>query len=106
MQIIEQSLAYSKENNKNATSKYELMHCAYLLSIAIGIYGGLKKVDKKRLKKQVKAKCFLLKLNKAKKVKLVRICLACLGLGLTAKILNKYIQENKKRMLNREEIHG
>lgn len=106
LQIIEQSLAYSKENNENVTSKYELMHCAYLLSIAIGIYGGLKKADKKRFKQQIKAKRFLLKLNKAKKVKLVRICLACLGLGLTAKILNKYIQENKKRMLNREEIHG
>ena len=50
LQIIEQSLAYSKGNNKGATSKYELMHCAYLLSIAIGIYGGLNKRDKKRFK--------------------------------------------------------
>ena len=106
LQIIEQSLAFSKGNNENETSKYELMHCAYLLSIVVGIYGGLNKIDKKRFKEQIKTKRFLLKLNKAKKVRLVRICWACLGLSLTAKILNKYIQENKKRMLNREEMHG
>ena len=106
LQIIEQSLAYSKGNNENVTSKYELMHCAYLLSIVVGIYGGLNKIDKKRFKEQIKTKRFLLKRNKAKKVRLVRICWACLGLSLTAKILNKYIQENKKRMLNREEMHG
>jgi hypothetical protein len=92
LQIIEQSLAYSKGNNESETSKYELMHCAYLLSIVVGIYGGLKKSDKKRFKQQIKAKRFLLKLNKAKKVRLVRICWVCLGLGLTARVLNKYIQ--------------
>ena len=105
LKIIGQSIEYCEENKQKSTSKFELMHCAYLLSIVVGIYGGMPKAEKKKFKQQIKNYRFLLKLNRAKKVKLVRICWACLGLNLTAKVLNKYMQENKRRMLNREEIH-
>ena len=106
LQIINQSVLYYEENSESPTKEFELEHCAYLLSITLGIYGGIKEKHRKELKNQIKNLCYLLKNNNAKKVKLVRTCLKLFGIELTAKILNKYISENKKRMLNRKEIDG
>lgn len=106
LKIIDQSKEYYVQNENSPIKEYELTHCAYLLSIVIGIYGGINRKDKKVLKPQIKKYKNILKYSNSKKVKLVRICMRLTGFNITAKVLNRYMKENKKRMLNRERIDG
>ncbi len=106
LKIIRQSVEYYEKNgDETHTKDYELAHCGYLLSIAVGIYGGLDKHDKKELKKEFSPLIPLLRLSNSKKVKLVRMVYSVFGLSITAFVLNTYMRENKRKMLNKEKIN-
>ncbi len=102
--IIKQSVEYYK-NHKNSVENYELAHCAYLLSIVIGYYGGLSNKDKNTVKKDIKALIPLFSYNTSKKVKAVKMVYPILGLCGTALLLNQYMKLNRKKVFNKEKIN-
>lgn len=100
--IIEQSIINHRDNPSDIT-EYELMHCAYLLSIAYGIYPELNKDDKKKYKKHLKELSHLFAYNQGKKVRLVRRVYKLFGFSACTSILGCYIRINRKVKLGRKE---
>jgi glycosyltransferase involved in cell wall biosynthesis len=105
LRIIQSSIGYYKTNADGATKIWELMHCAYLVCIVIGIYGGLSRADRKKVKEEIVGVSWLLKLNSGKKVRFVRACKRVFGLKGSGLILHNYIALNRKFMLNRKKIN-
>ena len=102
--IIQQSVEYCKDK-EDSFLQYELKHCAYLFSVALGLYSNLGKEHKQILKEEIFKYKYLLKLNTSKKTRLVRFCLTFLGVELTSKLLNAYIKGRKKRREKRKMIN-
>lgn len=106
LKIIKQSIEfYDFHPHASKIKSYELQHCAYLLSITMGIYGGLNEHEKNELKDKIGQYKYLLDTNNCNKVRLVRICCRLVGINVTCKVLSIYMYFNKTKLLNRKRIN-
>ena len=105
LKIINQSVEYYK-NHETDVKQYELAHCAYLLSIAIGIYGNMNSSVKKKYRSTITELSWLFKYNDSRKVQMVKRVYKPFGLDVCAFILHTYIKLNKTKMLGRKKIDG
>lgn len=85
---------------------FELAHCAYLYSVALGIYGGLNKETRKAHYGNLQNLAFLLNKNASRKTALVNRVYKLFGVNGCAFVLKTYMKLNKSLMLGRKKTDG
>jgi glycosyltransferase involved in cell wall biosynthesis len=90
--IIKKWTDYAKDKIEDEElKKLYLSHCAYMLSILMGLLISLPKSDQLHLKDEIRSLTYLFKFNISRKVKLVSIIYQVFGFNITSKILSLYI---------------
>jgi len=102
LSTIRSSIYYYKQNPSAPTKVYELAHCSYLWSIALGHYNYVGEVDKKDVKKEIIEIGNQLDLTAHPKSKKAGILYKLLGFNVTAYVLSIYIKLHKKNIVNKK----
>lgn len=104
LEIIKKSLAFADLVKDCRTTKYELAHCSYLWSTALGLYYNVSQEDKPRLKRSIKEIKMRLQLSEHPKSKLAGMMYNVLGFDITTRFLSIYIYLHKKNILNKKVV--
>ena len=99
---IRSSIKFYNTNPTFPTKEYELAHCAYLWSIALGIYRNVAKQERQAMKGELIDLKGCLDLQAHPKSKKVEKLYSLLGFELSAWILSWYIQLHKRNIINRK----
>ena len=102
LSTIWSSIDYYKLNPSAPTKDYELSHCSYLWSIALGHYNYVGDVDKKNVKNEIIEIGNQLDLTAHPKSKKVGRLYKFLGFDVTSYILSQYIKLHKKNLVNKK----
>lgn len=102
LSTIRTSIDYYKQSPSAPTKDYELAHCAYLWSIALGHYNYVGELDKKDVKKEIIEIGNQLDLTAHPKSKKVGMIYKLLGFNVTAYVLSIYIKLHKKNIVNKK----
>ncbi len=97
---IEESLKYYREKD-DKLKKYELAQCAYLWSIALGLFNNVPKEHRAEIKTQLKQTKDKLDLSSHPKSKMVGTVYNLLGFDLSALILKMYLYLHKRNVVNK-----
>lgn len=99
---IRSSIEYYKQYPSAPTKDYELAHCAYLWSIALGLYRNVVRADKKAIKKELIEVGSQLDLTSHPKSEKVGRLYKLFGFDVTAFVLSQYIKLHKKNLVNKK----
>ncbi len=102
LSTIRSSIDYYDCNPSAPTKDYELSHCAYLWSIALGLYNNVKREDKKGIKNEIIEIGTRLNLMSHPKSNKVGRLYKFLGFDVTSYILSQYIKLHKKNLVNKK----
>lgn len=102
LSTIRSSIDYYKQNPLAKTKDYELAHCAYLWSIALGLYNNVEKEDKRSIKNELVEVGSQLNLESHPKSRKVGKIYKLLGLNATAFFLSYYIKLHRKNLVNKK----
>ena len=100
--IINKSIAFYNLHPNSSLRKYELAHCSYLWSTALGLFSYVAQEDKHLIKS------YLMKIKKQldiyshPKSKLVGLVYKIFGFDLTSMLLAEYIKLHRKNLVNRK----
>lgn len=100
LDVIQSSLNYYELHTLQNTKKYELAHCAYLWSIALGYYSLLHKAEANKYKNQIRKHKEKLSLMSHPKARMVGCVYPILGFTLTSKILKMYMSLHNMNIVN------
>lgn len=104
---VKNSLEYYQNNPDAPTKQFELAHCAYLWSIAFGIFNNVPDVERVEIKKILKDVGKQLDLSSHPKSKKVGVLYKVLGFNMTAWVLCRYIKLHARNIINRKKkING
>lgn len=96
------SLDYYKHHISEQTEKFELAHCAYMWSIALGLYRNVPYDERGDIKNEMKTLRKSLPLNSHPKSRLVFRFYRILGYELTSLLLSSYLWLHRKNVVNRK----
>ena len=99
---IRSSIEYYEANPTVPTREFELAHCSYIWSIALGLYRNVPKEDRGVIKTELKVIKKHLNLKAHPKSRKVWILYLLLGFDITSLILSKYISLHKKNLVNKK----
>ena len=104
LEIIKKSLAFADLVKDCRTVKYELAHCSYLWSTALGLYNNIPQIEKNTIKPDFYKIKKRLILNDHPKSRLVGMVYDIFGLQITSRILSIYIKLHKMNIINKKAI--
>ncbi len=102
LSIIKDSINFYQLNPDGAVRQWELAQCAYLWSIALGIYHNVSRKEAVSLCKELKETRKALDLSAHPKSQKVGLLYNILGLSLTSTVLGCYIKLLQRRMVNKK----
>lgn len=100
--IINKSIAFYNLHPNSSLRKYELAHCSYLWSTALGLFSYVAQEDKHLIKSYLKKIRKQLDIYSHPKSKLVGLVYKILGFDLTSMLLAEYIKLHRKNIVNRK----
>lgn len=100
--IINKSIAFYDLHPNSSLRKYELAHCSYLWSTALGLFSYVAQEDKHLIKSYLKKIRKQLDIYSHPKSKLVGLVYKILGFDLTSMLLAEYIKLHRKNIVNRK----
>lgn len=100
--IINKSIAFYNQHPNSSLRKYELAHCSYLWSTALGLFSYVAQEDKHLIKSYLKKIRKQLDIYSHPKSKLVGLVYKIFGFELTSMLLAEYIKLHRKNIVNRK----
>ena len=100
--IINKSIAFYNLYPNSSLRKYELAHCSYLWSTALGLFSYVAQEDKHLIKSYLKKIRKQLDIYSHPKSKLVGLVYKIFGFDLTSMLLAEYIKLHRKNIVNRK----
>lgn len=100
--IINKSIAFYNLHPNSSLRKYELAHCSYLWSTALGLFSYVAQEDKHLIKSYLKKIRTQLDIYSHPKSKLVGLVYKIFGFDLTSMLLAEYIKLHRKNLVNRK----
>ncbi|MDD3416050.1 MAG: glycosyltransferase family 2 protein [Lachnospiraceae bacterium] len=104
IRIIKWSLEYYNVHTESVTKNWELAHCSYLWSIALGIYNNIPNEVSSNIKKDLKTLRKHLDLSTHPKSKQVGIIYSLFGFYVTTKVLKLYMNLHRLNIINKKKI--
>lgn len=102
LSTIQSSIDFYKQFPNHPLKIWELSHCAYLWTIALGIYSHIPASDKKELKPILKNTIKHLDMNSHPKARMVSKFYNIIGFELTAKLLQLYMTLHSLNLVNKK----
>ncbi len=105
--LIQGCIDYNLDHPNNKFKRFEIAHCSYQWSIALGLSTLCPRSDSKQFKEKLKTQVKFLNLPSHPKSKKVGILYSILGIELTAFILGCRIKLSKKGLIsNKTKVNG
>ena len=99
--VIRSSVDFYLQHSNVDVKLWELAHCAYLWSTALGYYAMLDKKDRVRYKDELKRLYKLLPMKEHPKARMVCRCYEALGFTFTSYLLKAFIRMRKKDLVRK-----
>lgn len=99
--VISSSVDFYQQHSNVDVRSWELAHCAYLWSTALGYYAMLDKEDRVQYKDELKRLYKLLPMKEHPKASMVSRCYETLGFKFTSYLLKTFIRMRKKNLVRK-----
>lgn len=99
--VIRSSVDFYRQHSNVDVKTWELEHCAYLWSIALGFYSMLEKKDRAQYKDELKRLCKCLPMKEHPKARMVSRCYEAWGFTFTSRLLKIFMKMRKKNLVRK-----